>query len=198
LKQRRSLVEKTEVLYNLDLAKVFDKNIDLTYAVPLLKLNKNQNFRRENQLDNKKIVLIHAGYGGSSEGNLTLNQYLEIAHFLSKMDTIQVVWTFGPDDAQIQHKIQNLISPQDRIYQPPTVLDFCHLIADSALIISTSTGPMHLAGALNINTLSFFGDNLFASPRRWATVSDKNKQYNFPINNIELEAIKQTLLKIVC
>jgi ADP-heptose:LPS heptosyltransferase len=41
---------------------------------------------------------------------------------------------------------------------------------------------MHLAGALNVKTISFFGSNLFASSKRWATVSDDNKQLNIEID----------------
>jgi ADP-heptose:LPS heptosyltransferase len=41
---------------------------------------------------------------------------------------------------------------------------------------------MHLAGALNIKTVSFFGNNLFASSKRWATVSETNKQLNIEID----------------
>ena len=41
---------------------------------------------------------------------------------------------------------------------------------------------MHLAGASNSQTLSFFGVSLFASSKRWATVSDEKYQNNFMIN----------------
>ncbi|CAC9571680.1 ADP-heptose--lipooligosaccharide heptosyltransferase II [uncultured Gammaproteobacteria bacterium] len=179
LKQRRSQVEKTEVLYNLDLAKILDKDINLSFKPPLLTLTKNNHFRNKHQLGNKKIVLFHPGYGGSSDGNLTLENYIELANTVREQNNTQVVWTFGPDDLNTKNQLQVLNSKEDLIYQPPTLLDFCHLINDSKLLISTSTGPMHLAGALNIETISFFGDSLFASPKRWATVNDLNKQHNF-------------------
>ena len=50
---------------------------------------------------------------------------------------------------------------------------------------------MHLAGALNIKTVSFFGNNLFASSKRWATVSETNKQLNIEID----KDYQQDLLK---
>jgi len=40
---------------------------------------------------------------------------------------------------------------------------------------------MHLAGLMNVPTLSFFGNNLFASSKRWATISQKDKQNNFEV-----------------
>ncbi len=61
------------------------------------------------------------------------------------------------------------------------VYRFCQLISNFALFVSTSTGTMHLAGAVNINTMSFFGDELTASPKRWATLNEKEKQMNVTI-----------------
>ena len=182
LKQRRSLVEKTEVKYNLDLAKTLDEKIDLNYKIPLLELDNKQKFRNHNQLNNKKIVLFHPGYGGSSDGNLSLEDYVRLAEVVRGLYNIQVVWVFGPDDLGAKDKISALISDSDIIYQPPTVMDYCYLIRDSELLISTSTGPMHLAGALNIKTVSFFGSSLFASSKRWATVNDGDKQLNIEVD----------------
>ena len=182
LKQRRSLVGKTEVKYNLDLAKTLDKKIDLNYKIPLLELDNKQKFRNNNQLNNKKIVLFHSGYGGSSDGNLSLEDYVRLAEVVRGLHNIQVVWVFGPDDLGAKDKISALISDLDIMYQPPTVMDYCYLIRDSELLISTSTGPMHLAGALNIKTVSFFGSGLFASSKRWATVNDGDKQLNIEVD----------------
>ena len=191
LKQKRSLVEKTEVEYNLDLAKILDEKIDLNYRTPLFKLDNKQKFRNSNQLTNQKIVLFHPGYGGSSDGNLTLEDYLKLAKVVRKLDNIQVIWVFGPDDLDAKDKIKRLIPDSDIIHHPSTLLDYCFLIRDSELLISTSTGPMHLAGALNVKTISFFGSNLFASSKRWATVSDDNKQLNIEID----KDYKQDFLK---
>jgi len=38
---------------------------------------------------------------------------------------------------------------------------------------------MHLAGAVNTRTISFFGNSLFASSKRWAPISDEENQHNF-------------------
>ena len=196
LKQRRSLVEKTEVEYNLDLAKLLDGNINLTYQVPLLKLDNKQKFRNNNQLASLKIVLFHPGYGGSSDGNLTLEDYLKLAKVVRNLPNLQVVWVFGPDDLNAKDKIKALIPDTDIIYQPPTLLDYCFLIGDSELLVSTSTGPMHLAGALNIKTVSFFGNNLFASSKRWATISDPTQQNNLVINNkTKIKIIEKTVVE---
>jgi len=60
---------------------------------------------------------------------------------------------------------------------------------------------MHLAGMLNIKTISFFGDSLFASPKRWATISDTQKQHNFILGANYLKKhyleIEKTLAKLL-
>ena len=199
LRQRRSLVEKTEIEYNLDLAKLLNSEIDLAYQVPLLQLDKKQEFRSNNQLNNKKIVLFHPGYGGSSDGNLALEDYVRLSEVVRGLHNIQVVWVFGPDDLNVKDKIKVLIPASDIIYQPPTVIDYCYLIRDSELLISTSTGPMHLAGALNVETVSFFGSNLFASSKRWATVSKMSKQSNFMIDkDFDLSNIEKAIIEKLC
>lgn len=114
------------------------------------------------------------------------------------MDNMQVVWTFGPDDKPLMLKIKEKVDFKAILYQPTSILDFCYLINDSKLLVSTSTGPMHLAGVLNIKTMSFFGNNLFASPKRWATISNKSKQSNLILDKkLDFKSIKNKLLNIV-
>ncbi|SMN15305.1 ADP-heptose--lipooligosaccharide heptosyltransferase II [uncultured Candidatus Thioglobus sp.] len=198
LKQKRSLVEKTEIEYNLDLARLLDRGIDLSYQVPLLKLNNLQQFRNSNQLENKKLVLFHPGYGGSSDGNLKLEDYIKLSNSIRQLDNIQIVWVFGPDDLIAKNKIKDMIPDLDIIHHPSTLLDYCFLIRDSELFISTSTGPMHLAGALNIKTVSFFGNNLFASPKRWATVSNLENQHNFLINSsLDIDIVRGVVVNML-
>ena len=74
-----------------------------------------------------------------------------------------------------------------------SLYQFAKYLSGSYLFISTSTGPMHLAGAVDIKTISFFGNTKFASYKRWATISNKENQNNFIV---PLNYNKQTYLKI--
>ena len=170
IKQRRSRVEKTEWAYNLDLVKQFDTNIDCSFSTPLVNLD----IKRENR------VIFHAGFGGSSDGNLKLDEYLSLAKNASQC--CEVVFSFGPDDKDTQEYIVTNLDFEATIRDDFNSLwDYTTFIATSKLFVSTSTGPMHLAGLTNTPTLSFFGNNLFASSKRWATISDKNYQHNYEI-----------------
>jgi ADP-heptose:LPS heptosyltransferase len=126
-----------------------------------------------------------------------LEDYVKLSNTIRQLNNIKIIWVFGPDDLGVKEKIIGLIPDSDLIYKPPTLLDYCFLIRDSELLISTSTGPMHLAGMLNIKTISFFGDSLFASPNRWATISEAKKQHNLIASQAILKEIQKTLLLVL-
>ncbi|SCN47286.1 glycosyltransferase family 9 protein [methanotrophic endosymbiont of Bathymodiolus puteoserpentis (Logatchev)] len=176
IKQKRSKVEKTEWQYNIGLLKLLDPDINCLFDRPLL-------FVQPDKAEIKqKIIAFHPGFGGSSEGNLKLDDYLRLAKSIAKKENVKVIFTFGPDDADSKQYIENNIDfTAELIDSKRSLVDFCKLISSCAVFVSTSTGPMHLAGALNIKTLSFFGNTLFASSKRWATISDKEKQANFEV-----------------
>jgi ADP-heptose:LPS heptosyltransferase len=174
VKQRRSRVEKREFEYNLDLLKAFDPGLVLDFKRPLLTIP---------DVDHHEYVIFHPGFGGSSDGNLSLDDYWKLAKKAS--EKCDVVFTFGPDDQETKayfvsktENDNNRISIRDDFN---TLLAFTKFIASSKLFVSTSTGPMHLAGLTNTKTLSFFGDTLFASAKRWGTISDETCQNNFTV-----------------
>ena len=169
--QRRSQVEKTEWQYNLDLGRNLLKLNEPAFTPPLIQF--------QNVVPKNRIVL-HPGSGGSSDGNLRIDDYLSLAKRASQVPELEVVFTFGPDDHETYHRIKSLLDfPAMLIQSKMRLIEFCRFLAESRLLISTSTGPMHLAGAVNTPTISFFGDSLFASSKRWATVSSPARQHNF-------------------
>lgn len=169
--QRRSRVEKTEWQYNMDLGKVLFPQLKSEFTKPLFSLESSQT--------SVKKVVFHPGFGGSSDGNLTLDDYLNLARSIST-EQCEVVFTFGPDDGVSKEYIaQRLDFKATIIDSKMSLMEFCKFLSSCELFVSTSTGPMHLAGAVNIKTLSFFGDSLFASAKRWATIGDEEKQNNF-------------------
>ncbi|RXJ81197.1 glycosyltransferase family 9 protein [Arcobacter sp. F2176] len=172
VKQRRSKVEKTEWQYNLDLALKLFPTLKLEFTRPLLQL----------QTKKEKKVIFHPGFGGSSDGNLSLDDYIRLAKSVSSCD-YEIIFTFGPDDANSKDYISNHLDFDAKIIDSKmSLFEFTSLLSSCYLFVSTSTGPMHLAGAVNIKTISFFGDSLFASSKRWATVSDEKNQHNFVIS----------------
>ena len=181
--QRRSRVEKTEWQYNLDLAKKLFPDIKLDFTRPLLKFEEKK----------EKRVIFHPGFGGSSDGNLSLDDYLNLARSISN-SSYEIVFSFGPDDADSKEYIEKNLDFKATIFDSRISLyEFTRYLACSFLFVNTSTGPMHLAGASNTKTLSFFGNSLFASSKRWATISSSENQNNFMLS---ADYSKEEYLKI--
>lgn len=192
IKQRRSRVEKTEWAYNLDLGRAVFPDLSLKLTPPVLPLPPN--------LSNVTRVAFHPGFGGSSDGNLSLDDYLVLARRASQLPDVEVIFTFGPND-QASHAwiTEHLDFPAVIMNTAMPLIDFCRFLTTCHLFVSTSTGPMHLAGAVNTPTLSFFGASRFASSLRWATISDPDKQMNFMLqpdyDRAAFETIQNALVR---
>lgn len=196
VRQSRSQSIKTEWQYNIDLLALIDISVNYDVERPLLNLAKGS------RLTGIKTVAFHTGSGGSSDGNLRLDDYLNLARSLSTNDKIRILFTFGPDDDENKRYIEkHLDFNAELINSSNSLLSFCQLLNNVDVFVSTSTGPMHLAGALNIHTLSFFGASQFAGPKRWATVSDMSKQSNIQVpdhyNSALYQQIETTLADIL-
>lgn len=170
--QRRSRVTQHEWQYNLALAHSIFPAESLVFAPPLVHFPTTAGRWRR--------VIFHPGSGGSSEGNLRPLDYVRLARRVATMSGFDAVFTFGPSDQRLREEIRAALDfPAVVIDDPMPLIDFCKYISQSMLFVSTSTGPMHLAGAVNTPTLSFFGTSLFASNRRWAPINNPQYQSNF-------------------
>ena len=175
--QRRSKAIKTEWQYNLDLALELFPTLNLEFTRPLLKFD----------VKKEKRIVFHPGFGGSSDGNLSLHDYIKLAKKATQT-SFEVVFTFGPDDIRSREYIYSKLDfEKDKniklLNSTMSLFDFSKYIASSYMFVSTSTGPMHLAGAVNVKTISFFGNSLFASAKRWATISEEKNQNNFMLSS---------------
>jgi len=195
VKQRRSEVKMREFEYNLQLLKAFDERLVLDFKRPLLNISNNHS--QAGAWERDDFIIFHTGFGGSSDGNLTLDDYLKLAKKASKHT--KVIFSFGPDDEASKAYIKQNLDFNATIRDDfKSLVEFTHFIATSKLFVSTSTGPMHLAGMTNTPTLSFFGANLFASAKRWGTISDEVLQHNFTVEeNYEIEVYEEIEKRLV-
>lgn len=183
--QRRSRVEKPEWSYNLDLGRSVFPNLPQRIPRPLLVppravLDDTPVAEILRACRGRKIIVFHPGFGGSSDGNLPLVDYVRLARIASETPRVLVVFTFGPDDLAAYEQVRaSLDFEADLVQSLPSLWAFCAFLQACTLFVSTSTGPMHLAGAVNAQTLSFFGASAFASSRRWEPLNERERQSNF-------------------
>lgn len=186
--QRRSRVGKPEWAYNLDLGRSLFSGLPQTFPRPLLApprlaLDDTPAAEILRACGGRKIVVFHPGFGGSSDGNLALVDYIRLARIASEIPGVRVAFTFGPDDLAAYEQVRTSLDFEaDLVQSLPSLWAFCAFLQACTLFVSTSTGPMHLAGSVNTQTLSFFGASAFASSRRWEPLNDRERQSNFMLS----------------
>lgn len=191
--QRRSRSLKPEFEYNLDVVKkfLFDFNLNSNISVepPFLKFEKNEikalreKFYIKYNLSNKaKLIFIHCGTGGSAN-NLTIEQYANLIHSIKiKLENEYFfVITAGPGEEEYAESLLEKLSniPCTVFRSTEGLVNFAKHIQLCNLFISGSTGPLHIAGALNRPTAAFYQRLRSATPLRWQTLNSIEKRLAF-------------------
>ena len=190
LTQRRSRSLKPEYEYNLDLIRQFLKDhhvpIPEQPAPPILQFDDQeikqlkQSFCQDHEIDpQSRIVFVHSGSGGSAN-NLTLEQYANLITNLAP-DRLHIVLTAGPGEYEaVQQVAAQLANTAYTIYQSSEgLVPFAKHIQFADLFISGSTGPLHIAGALNRPTAGFYPRRRSSTPLRWQTCNETQRRLAF-------------------
>lgn len=202
--QRRSRVEKPEYAYNIDLAKTLFAAMPTAVPTPLLDLDAKQHSAFMNRMRShyelsRRLVLFHPGSGGSTEANLSLEAYIALASAIKPLPNLEIIFTFGPDEVELLTRFLALCDDFKFYQSKEGLVAFSHFISQAHLFVSTSTGPYHLAAALGVRTLTFFGASKFASVKRWQAVSPAERQHPFMLDGTpkQFKEIEQTLITAV-
>lgn len=207
VKQRRSEVKMAEFEYNLELTKALFGDISLNYKKLLLEFKDSKNtydmFCVNNDIK-KETVCFHVGFGGSSDANWTLDEYEVLIREVLKEGKYQVILTFGPDEKELYKDMQNRLLGENVVFYLSLegLVYFAKLVSGFKLFVSTSTGTYHVASLVGTATMTFFGDSLFASSKRWKSVGDEKLQKHFMIplekgkRDKLFEGVKQELINL--
>ena len=190
-KQRRSLSEKPEFEYNLDLVREYLRNegveIGELPAPPYLHFAANETaaleevFRLEHGIDqDSKLVLVHPGSGGSSR-NLSLEQYAELAAALRSAAGHAVVICAGPGEVERARSLSSMMEGTRHViyFSEQGLKRFAQHIQFADVFISGSTGPLHIAGALDRPTAAFYSGRRSATALRWRTLNSPERRLAF-------------------
>ncbi len=202
LVQRRSRSEKPEYAYNLDLAYQLLADLDkqplrktakdeqgdylpAEIKRPLLQPTNEQqrsDFAQQQKLNlNARWIIIHPGCGGSAN-NLSTQQYVQLACELRSTRALQFIITAGPGEEDVANEVAVGIIKNggEAVVQASTEL--AQLIATlqwASLYISGSTGPLHIAAALDRPTAAFYPGHRSATPLRWQTLNAPERRIAF-------------------
>jgi ADP-heptose:LPS heptosyltransferase len=191
LRQKRSQSLKPEYEYNVDLVRHYitgngDTSVELQQP-PYLQFDHQeiaslrQSYAHEQNIEaGRKLIFIHAGSGGSAI-NLSLQQFSELAELINQSNKVHFVITAGPDELENANHLSDLMSnTKHSIYHSTEgLVSFSKFISICDLFISGSTGPLHIAGALDVNTAAFYPARRSATPLRWQTINQQRKRIYF-------------------
>lgn len=116
-----------------------------------------------------KIIIGINSTSGSSAPNLPKSAYRRLIDLIISDKKFAVVITDNVVPNELQN-IENVLYPTTTT----TVRGLINVIASLELLISASTGPMHIAAALKIPTLSFFCPLPACSPKLWGPLGNKS------------------------
>lgn len=210
IKQRRSQAKMPEFAYNMQLIQAAFPNINTDYPKPLLRFPEDEIQQVYHKFCtalniNKPVVAFHPGFGGSSDANWNINEYITLAMSIQYLD-VNIVFTFGSGDETFYEAFmanKGDLNAQ-AYFSKGSVLDFAQLQASFRLFVSTSTGTFHLASAVGTPTMTFFADTLFASDKRWQGIGDKALQHNYMMpqdpqtRQALFETVQKDLQQLIC
>lgn len=191
LKQQRSLSQKPEYQYNIDLTGFLLERYRVPLAAapstPYLRFDQEhtsrlrQEFCQRHKLDEQALlVFLHPGHGGSAN-NLDPHQYADLANAITCQRRLNFIISAGPGEKDAaQTVLQKLTRHQACLYESKQGLaQFVAHIAFADLFIGGSTGPLHVAGALNRPTCGFYTNRRSATCLRWQTLSSEDRRLAF-------------------
>lgn len=207
IKQKRSQSAKPEFEYNLDLIRAFltDNNVKVVEpSAPYLSFSDQQLVEQKAKLaqqlslnSDKPWVYVHAGSGGSAN-NLSLQQYTQLVCGLE--GDFEVVLTAGPGEEQKAAELQKLMAESGRsavLYDKNDgLVDFSCSIACADMFIAGSTGPLHIAAAINVPTVGFFPSKRSATPLRWKPINSEGNHIAFCPPKADDKASQEDMTRI--
>lgn len=176
----RKYAEKHELEYNVELLSRLGINEDVNASKVKfnLTIDEHENSRVEKILtDNgvnsgKPVVIIHPGSGGSAI-DLPLSKFKELVRRLDKSGKYNILLTGSKEEQEICDEIKssdNILNLAGYFELPGLVA----LINKSDIFVANSTGPLHIAAALDKYVVGFYPKIQACSAERWGPYTNKS------------------------
>lgn len=191
LKQRRSASAKPEYEYNLDLVRYYlrDNGFDAAHMPPPPYLHFDEaeiqalekQFRQSHGIrDSQRVIFVHAGHGGSAD-NLSLAQYAQLISGLQSRSGHHVILTAGPTEEFQVRALSALLTtvPHSVYISREGLVRFAMHLQFCEVFISGSTGPLHVAAALNRPTATFYPRRRSSTAVRWQAINAADRRLAF-------------------
>ena len=174
--QTRKECLQHEVEYNLDLLEPLIHDLpskipQFRLAIPEKARLEIQGILTENEIIGKYIV-VHPGNGDSAP-NLNLDQYRNIIEQIS-LTGIRVVLTGIDKEKKNNHLLKSVCSTKNITDLTGTlsIEQMIALLSEACSLITTSTGPAHVASAVGTQVTAFYCPAIPHTPNRWGPLEN--------------------------
>ncbi len=183
LVQRRSQSRKPEFAYNQDLVVRFlqdhSREVAPPKGPPYLVFDPaslqpvREALRNEWGSGERALVVVHPGTGGTAP-RIDLERYAILCKSLRSPRGVHIVISAGPGEAELAKGLSSRLSdvPHSVHLSTDGLVAYARVLACCDAFISGSTGPLHLAGALNLKTAGLYLPIGTASALRWQPIND--------------------------
>lgn len=194
IKQRRSRSQKPEYVYNQELAhallRALGQDVPATTPPYWPLPAQTRDAQRQRLREELRIAssapwwFLHPGSGGSAV-NLSVAQYIDLVVSLNELLASPPKWviTHGPNEEATAQELVDTLEARgiEAWLMPPraSLTDFALSLAAADVFIAGSTGPLHIAGALNRPTIGFYPAKRSATPLRWQTCNAEERRLAF-------------------
>ncbi|AFN74127.1 glycosyl transferase, family 9 [Melioribacter roseus P3M-2] len=176
--EHRKYAEKHELEFNLSMLNAIGinyetiaDNIDFGLRPDAETSEEVKTFLKNNDVDTEsKLIIIHPGSGGSSV-DLPFDNMKRLVTKLSQIDGAEILITGSKSETElcarliVSEKTKNLAGVFN-------LKELIALISLSDILIANSTGPIHIAAALNKFVVGFYPKVVSCSAERWGPYTD--------------------------
>ncbi|RPI71982.1 MAG: lipopolysaccharide heptosyltransferase family protein [Ignavibacteriales bacterium] len=177
--EHRKYAEKHELEFNVNLLKKFGIQENITPANVKFNLQinpeKDKSVRevlKENNISiSEPIIIFHPGSLGSSV-DLPAAKFQELIQLVNEKTGFQIILTGSMGEKVLCEKLV-LNNNTKNFAGKFSLSEMISLINMADVFVSNSTGPIHIAAALNKYTIGFYPKILACSARRWGPYTPK-------------------------
>lgn len=163
---------KHEADYCLDMVRkigIKPKSMDSEIFLSKDEVLKKDEIKKKLALNGELLIGINTTSGKSSP-NLTIEEYKKLITRLTEEKNIRVVVTDDNPPEGIKN-IKDVLYPNIGLTLRESIINFSTL----DVLISASTGPMHICAALKVPTISMFCPLPACSPKLWGPLGNKSE-----------------------
>jgi len=153
-----------------------------------------------------KLVIIHPGSGGSSF-EWSAENFGITANSIKKLTNNKILITGTQKEFEKCKKVENYCSDSINLCAKLNLSELICLLSLSNLIVSNSTGVLHIAASLDIPVVGLYPNIKYLSQKRWGPYSkksltinppkSKNKKKSNDMSNIKIDEVVKSAMSFL-